>query len=47
MTKDKLVRVYEPFEKNAKRLFPYKSMLNVTKEINKILEEMIYGKQKR
>lgn len=43
---EKQARIFKPFEKNAKRLFPNKSMLNITKEINKILEEMIYGKKR-
>lgn len=47
MRKHKHQRIYEPFEKNAKKLFPNKSMLEVTKELNKILEEMLYGKKKR
>ena len=47
MREGKQARIYKPFEKNAKKIFPYKSMLEVTKELNKILEEMIYGKQKR
>jgi len=36
------------FEKNARRAFPnYKSMYEITKELNKLLEQAIYGKKKR
>ena len=43
---EKQARIFIPFEKNAQKLFPHKSMLDVTKELNKILEEFIYGKPK-
>ncbi len=44
---EKQARIFKPFEKNAKRLYPYKSMLDITKELNKILEEALYGRKKR
>lgn len=43
----KQARIFKPFEKNAKRLYPNQSMVDVTKEINKILEELIHGRKKR
>ncbi len=43
----KQARIYKPFEDTAKKLFPHKSMSEVTKEINKILEEIVYGKKQK
>ena len=42
----KKIQVYAPFEDNARKLIPFKSMYEVTKELNKMLEERLYGIQK-
>lgn len=47
MRDKKQVWVFKPFEKNVRKKFPYKSMYEITKELNKLLEDMIYGKKKR
>lgn len=44
---EKQARIAKAFEENAKKIFPNKSMVDVTKELNKILEEFIYGRKKR
>lgn len=31
------------FERNLRKRFPYKSMYQITKELNDVLEKMIYG----
>lgn len=49
----KRVWVDKEFEQSAKKIFPCKSMYQVTKELNKMLEDVLYGavrtenKQKR
>lgn len=43
----KQVRVFEPFEKNARKRYPYKSMYEITKELNKMFEEVYHGRKKR
>jgi len=48
MTKhDKLERVYIPFAMNSRKLFPSKSMYQITKELNEMLEDIIYGKRSK
>ncbi len=40
--------VFKKFEENARKLFPNrKSMYQVTKELNEVLEEMLYGKKRK
>lgn len=47
VTKSKLACISKQFEQNAKKVFPnYKSMYEITKELNKLLEEAIYGKKR-
>lgn len=42
----KKAQIYTPFEENARKLFPFKSMYQITKELNIYLEEKLYGIQK-
>ena len=46
MRDTKRISVFKPFEENARKQFPYKSMYQITKELNKMLEDMIYGTKK-
>lgn len=36
-------KISKQFEKNLRKLYPYRSLYKATKELNKVLEEMIYG----
>ena len=38
------VAISKTFEKNLRKLYPYKSIYKATKELNKVLEKMIYDK---
>ena len=45
---NKQIRIFSPFEDNCKKVFPnYKSMFDITKQLNKMLEEVLYGKKKK
>ena len=35
------------FEKNVRKMFPHKSLFHATKELNKTLEEMLFGSKKK
>lgn len=41
--KGKLARININFEINAKKAFPSRSMFEITKELNSLLEQVIYG----
>lgn len=44
----KLAQIDIEFEKNARKAFPnHRSMVEITKELNKLLEEAIYGYKKK
>lgn len=38
--------ISKEFEKNARKAFPNRSMYQITKELNAILEDLIYGKKR-
>jgi len=42
----KLCRISKQFEDNLKKLYPYRSLYDATKELNKKIEEMLYGTKK-
>jgi hypothetical protein len=42
MKHEKQIRVYAPFASNCRRKYPYKSMYQITKELNNILEDLLY-----
>lgn len=46
MTKTKWARIHSDFDKTTRKAFPNKSMYQITKELNKLLENVIYGKKK-
>ena len=42
----KQARIFSPFEDTCRKKFPdYKSMYDITKELNRLLEETLYGKK--
>ena len=43
----KRMTVDKDFEKNLIKLYPYRSFRQATKELNEILQEMLYGKKKK
>lgn len=44
MSRDrKMEQVYTPFAENARKAFPYRSMYDITKQLNKLLEEVMFG----
>lgn len=48
MTNDrKLANISKSFDSNARKAFPYKSMYQITKELNKMLEKVIYERPKK
>lgn len=47
MNDRKLTRVSRLFEKNARKAFPYKSMYQITRELNKLLENVLYETKKK
>ena len=47
MKHEKIIRVYAPFAANCKLNYPYKSMFQITKELNKMLENILYEKNRK
>ena len=43
----KLANISKTFEKTARMKFPYKSMYEITLELNKMLEEALYDDAKK
>ena len=42
ISKRKNMYAYPEFTENARKAFPYKSMYQITKELNKLLEQVLY-----
>lgn len=42
----KISIICSDFERNARKKYPYKSMYQITKELNKMLEDLLYGKKR-
>lgn len=43
----KQIWVDKDFEKNARKAFPYKSMYEITKQLNKLLEDALHQTKKK
>lgn len=42
----KQAKISKQFDKTARKKFPYKTMYQITKELNKMLEDMLYESNK-
>lgn len=47
MNDRKLSRISTSFERSARKVYPYKSMYQITKELNKLLENVLYETKKK
>lgn len=40
-------RINKEFASNMKKLYPHRTMTDATRELNKVLEDILYGKKRK